>query len=223
MLLCPGSTFESFVPTPASLEARTLAGALATDPPGAIRLLMMLGPPGIGKTHLLESIVARAQTHWAAEAVVHLKGIEVVQALIACVGGGTEHASGQRLREAALLVLDDLHVLVDKPVMQRELIRLSKTAVNRGARVVGAAACHSSMISVLVAALRALPNSRVVEMTRPRPDEMRRILEAVAVDADLSIDTHTLAAMASGCQGDVRRGIGALARARFLSHHPTSP
>ena len=118
---------------------------------------------------------------------------------------------------AGLIVVDDLHVLANKPVTQHELGHHLRLAVERGARVACAAGCAASGIPILSAAVRAIPTARIIEMPRPRRDQMMQILTGMARAADLTLDAKTLGSMASRCRRDVRCGIGALARVRFLA------
>jgi chromosomal replication initiation ATPase DnaA len=215
----PGSvsTFDSFIPTAASLEALTAAGAFGAAEPRAARLLLMLGPPGTGKTHLLKAIVARARERHAAEAILLTNGEDLVQALISAIRGSTRDTIWTRFSEAAVVAIDDLHVLAGKPVTQGELGHHLRRAVDRGAQVACAAGCAASRIPILAAAVRALPAARVIEMPRPRRDQMMQILTGMARAAELTLDAKTLGSIASRCRGDVRCGIGALARVRFVA------
>jgi chromosomal replication initiation ATPase DnaA len=70
---------------------------------------------------------------------------------------------------------------------------------------------------MLAAAFRASPLGRVIEIGRPRRDQMTQILTGMARAADLALDEKTLGSMASRCHGDVRRGMCALARVRFVA------
>lgn len=215
----PGSvsTFDSFIRTAASLEAVTVASAFGAAEPRAPRLLLMFGPPGTGKTHLLKAIVARARERHAAVAILLTNGKDLAQALIAAIRGSEDDSIWRRFGHAAVIAVDDLHVLADKPVMQRELGHHLGLAVERGARVACAAGCAASRIPALAAAVRASSAGRVIEMRRPRRDQMVQILTGMARAADLTLDAKRLGSMASRCRGDVRRGIGALARVRFVA------
>ena len=194
-----------------------MANAFGAAGPRAPRLLLMLGPPGIGRTHLLEAIVARARDRHAAEAIVLTNGNDLVQALIAAIRGSEDDSIWRRFGQAAVIAVDDLHVLADKPVTQRETGHHLGLAVERGARVACAAGCGPSRIPVLADAVRAAPPGRVIEMRRPRRDQMMQILTGMARAADFTLDAQTLGSMAGRCHGDVRRGIGALARVRFVA------
>ncbi len=86
----PDLTFDRFTPTPGVRRALALGVALAEETADAPRLLLLHGPSGVGKTHLLQAIinlrVARVArqprrsliqfeaNHLVAEWVVGLKG-----------------------------------------------------------------------------------------------------------------------------------------------------
>ena len=50
----PDLTFDRFTPTPGVRRALALGVALAEETGNAPRLLLLHGPPGVGKTHLLQ-------------------------------------------------------------------------------------------------------------------------------------------------------------------------
>lgn len=200
-------------------EARALATALVSRQPGAPRLLLLLGPPGVGKTHLLRSVVRQARSRASAGSIVRTHGSELLQELVAALRRGDATSLQRRYAQAELLAVDDLHVLAGKTVTQREVALLLKAAVDGGARVVCAAGCRPAEVPVLAAALRELPVARVVEMRRPGQADMRRILSVMGRTAGLRLTRETVSSLAQDCRGDVGRAIGALVRLEFHQSH----
>src|SRR6266511_4152897 len=114
-------TFEHFVPGRASAEAFAAATALARAQPGSLRLLMLCGPPGVGKTHLFRAVVNMVRMRDRSAEITETTAFDVIQDRIA---RRDENAPGLRVPHAEWLVLDDLHVLAGKPVTQAEVGRL---------------------------------------------------------------------------------------------------
>ncbi len=207
-------SFATFTPTSGSIDALELATALGSGQ-GTTRLLLLYGPPGVGKTHLLHAVLDLVRARLPPARVVHASAVDLVQDLIAAL---QRQHTPQLLREyvhADALAVDDLQVLAGKPRTQREVGRLLKAALDSGTRVACAAGCGLEDLPVLADALHALPTARLVDLRRPSDSEMRRILTAMAEAKGTPLSAQTVAAIASQCGGDVRRASGGLARRRF--------
>jgi chromosomal replication initiator protein len=206
--------FARFTPTSGSIEALELATALSSGQ-GTTRLLLMCGPPGVGKTHLLHAMLDRVRARLPSARVVHASAVELVQDLIAALQCQGTPSLPREYAHADALAVDDLHVMAGKPRTQQEVGRLFKAALDSGTRVACAAGCRLEDLPVLADALHALPTARLVDLRRPSDSEMRRILTAMAEAKGTPLSAQTVAAIASQCGGDVRRAIGGLVRRRF--------
>ena len=208
-------TFDRFIATAESAEALADATTFALEQPGAPHLLLLYGAPGVGKTHLLQSIVHSLGTRRGWASVVQTTGSELIQDLLDALRRDENVALRGQHTQAALIVVDDLHVLAGKPVTQAEIARLLKAVVERGARVACAAGCAPEDIPVFTETLLTLPGAKLAEIGRPGRDGMRRILAAIATAAGLTLSARTVVSIAEQCHGDVRCALGALARLRF--------
>jgi chromosomal replication initiation ATPase DnaA len=205
--LRPDYIFERFVSTEGTSAALDLAVAFASGLAGAPQLLLLHGPPGAGKSHLLQSTLHRARARQTSASVAYTTAAEFVQGIIA---GET----GSKWASAQMLAVDDLHVLGDRPVTQREVAARFKARVDGGARVICAAGCAPAEIPVLASLFRDLSNSRSVEL-RPAGVGMRRVVASLAASENLDLSPSVLASIAARSNGDVRRAVGAIARRVF--------
>ncbi len=199
--LRPDCTFERFVVTEASRAAleQALAFASAQSP----RLLLLTGPPGVGKSHLLRSILRGAEG--ASEgSLVYVTAAELVRDLVAAVPF-----------PAGVVAVDDLHVLRERPVTQREVAATFRRALDRGGRVACAAGCSLSEIPVLAGALAELKEARLIEMERTPAVDIRRVVASLAVSQALDLTSSEIACIAAESRGDIRRAAGCLARQRL--------
>jgi chromosomal replication initiator protein len=210
----PDSTFDRFVATTGSRKALDLARAFAARRTAAPRLLFLYGPPGVGKSHLLHSILhvaASGQPH----SVAHTTARELVDDLVATPRSNSASPSGPRVAAFATLAIDDLHFLAGKPATQRESGRLLKEILSSGVRVACAATCEIEDVDALAGMLQELPEARKVALARPTENDLRRIVAALAEQQALRLTAQTIATIAGRSYGDARRAIGALNRQRF--------
>jgi chromosomal replication initiator protein len=209
--MAPSSAFGTFVPTRGSRGALDACMALASRTVGAPRVLLLHGPPGVGKTHLLHVVHDRFRRRRAAGAIVHTTARELVEEMIDAVRRRSFDEPWRRCATARLLLLDDLHVLGGRPVTQREVARLLEPAVAAGARIVGVCG-RPAEVPVLVTELRRVRGLRSVGLRPPNRADILRILASARAER---LDPETLRSIVTGCGGDVRRALGALSVRRL--------
>jgi len=201
---------DPFVSTAQSREALALATALVAGRVDAPRVLVLVGASGVGKTHLLRWIVRQARSQRPAARVLRTDGRGLIEELVAAVRHGDRPTLRLRYAQAQIVVVDDLHVLMERPVTQKEVAALLKTALDAGTRVLCAAGCPAAAIPVLAAALTKLTGARIVELQRPDVRDMRRVLAVVGRKAGLRLTRRHATSIARRSHGDVGRAIGAL-------------
>lgn len=207
-------SFGTFIATAAAIEALDLCRALAGTGPDGPRLLLLHGPPGSGKTHLLHAILHALQGREPSVAVLRTSAVECLQNLVAALRLD-ETADLRRLwPSGGVVTIDDLHVLSGKAATQREIGRQFGAALERGSRLACAVGCLDE-VPQLIDAVRGLPGARLAELTRPSHRDMRRILDAMARAEGWLLSPDALDSMAAACPGDIRRAASAIARHRF--------
>ncbi len=189
--------------------------------PRAPRVLLLYGRPAIGKTHLLKSTVRRYRARSPRAIVVQTTAAELVDELVRAIQLDPLGAASLPLTRAAMLVVDDLHVLHDKPLTQREVARLFRALVAHGGRVVCAVRSLAE-IPVQAAALRYQRGASLLRLPAPSSGSLRRILAARAPAGDARFTPSVLARVTRNARGDVGRAIGASARAQFVGIATTS-
>jgi chromosomal replication initiator protein len=116
-------TFEAFLETDGNRVALTAARAAATRPGALYNPLVIAGPNGVGKTHLLHAVgnTLGAQP----DAVVAcLSAQRFLDDYVEALDRGRLEAWRARYRRATAFLLDDVQLLALKPGSQEELFHL---------------------------------------------------------------------------------------------------
>ncbi len=112
--------------------------ALLGDAPGCTSLLLH-GPTGVGKTHLLEAIWSAAKRNNPSCRVVYLTAEQFTTQFVEAVRGGGLPNFRRKVRGADLLLLDDVQFFAGKRATLVELLYTLDTLLAEGQRVVLAA------------------------------------------------------------------------------------
>ncbi|MFM9058429.1 MAG: DnaA ATPase domain-containing protein [Planctomycetaceae bacterium] len=109
----PAVTAGTFVAGPSNRMALAAVERAATDP-GGVSPLVIHGPSGVGKTHLLDVACARAREADPRIHVVSLSAEQFTTGFLQSLHGGGLPGFRRTCRGAGLLVVDDIQFLVGK-------------------------------------------------------------------------------------------------------------
>lgn len=177
--------------------------------------LVVCGPPGCGKTHLLSALKHAYVQKFRRQRVLSLSAEQFVGTYVQALRGGGLPSFRQKYRGADLLILDDLHFMAGKRASLEELQHTLDRVHAAGGQVV-AASCHeptniANLGDELLSRLRAGLTCQVttadyatrLEIARRRFDELGLPIEAAAL--------HQLA---SSVSSGARELLGAIERLR---------
>ena len=210
-------TFANFMPAACNRAALQSAQAMADEGDCEPGVLVLHGPMGVGKSHLLLAVGNRvSQTHpdwtvvyWRAHSFIIYLSTAFRKS--AAEGGAAVERLQRSLRSINVLLFDDVHLIVQgppKPRMQEELRRLIDAALDQGPRVMLASKWHPNQFprnadEDLRARLASCLN---VRLDRPGPAASLRILEQMAKDqmakrrwSGLPLEACVLGEVASLC------------------------
>jgi len=197
------ATFANFVEGPGSSRAAATARAVVEAPDAGARLVVLVGGPGLGKTHLLRAIRAAAST---------------LQVELETIPGLAERAHGERggvlpLLEGDLLLLDDLERLADRPDLTPLVQELLEGRLPGGRRVVLASEVSPAELTADASELaHLLADALVVELLPPDPGTRLAILRGRAPGLSPALPDEVLAAVAALPIASVRELLAALQR-----------
>src|SRR5215217_6603027 len=114
-------TFDSFVPGPANEFAHAVARRVASWTDGHFNPVLFHGPYGFGKTHLLNALAWEAIRNAPGKRVVYLTAERFTTTFVRALQDKQTQAFKEELRNADLLLVDDVHFVAGKPSTQEEL------------------------------------------------------------------------------------------------------
>jgi len=132
----PKLTFEQFVIGDCNRLAHAAALTVAEMPAQAYNPLFLCGPPGVGKTHLLNSIASLLHAHQPGLTVRCTTGEAFTNAFLAALGGGHTDDFKARFRNVDVLLIDDVQFLERKAKTEEEFFHTFNALHDGGRQVV---------------------------------------------------------------------------------------
>ena len=132
-------TFDSFVSGPSNEFAHSVARTVASWADGHFNPVVIHGPYGFGKTHLLNAMALEAQRTQPGKTVLYMTSERFLSCFVRAVMDRSTAGFKEELRAADLLLIDDVHFIAGKPSSQEELLQTLSALMEDGKRVVLAA------------------------------------------------------------------------------------
>ena len=148
-------TFDTFVAGPANEFAFAVARRVASWADGHFNPVLFHGPYGFGKTHLLNALAWEAIRNEPRKRVVYLTAERFTSTFVRALQDRQTAAFKDELRNADLLLIDDVHFVAGKPTTQEELFHTLIALVEDGRRVVMTADRSPTEISEMEPRLRS--------------------------------------------------------------------
>jgi chromosomal replication initiator protein len=148
-------SFDTFVSGPANEFAFAVARRVATWADGHFNPVVFHGPYGFGKTHLLNALAWEAIRNAPDKRVVYLSAERFTTTFVKALQDRQTAAFKDELRNADLLLIDDVHFVAGKTSTQEELFHTLIALVEDGRRVVMTADRSPAEISEMDPRLRS--------------------------------------------------------------------
>ncbi len=148
-------SFDTFVSGPANEFAFAVARRVASWADGHFNPVVFHGPYGFGKTHLLNAIAWEAMRAEPRKRVVYLSAERFTSTFVKALQDKQTAAFKDDLRNADLLLIDDVHFVAGKTQTQEELFHTLIALVGDGRRVVLSADRSPTELSEMEPRLRS--------------------------------------------------------------------
>ncbi|NBV46403.1 MAG: AAA family ATPase [Planctomycetia bacterium] len=193
---------------------------MALERPGQVSPLVIVGPGGCGKTHLLEGLCQRVRDRRPSGGVVFSSAEQFTTAFLQSLHGGGVAAFRRGCRGAEVFVIDDLQFFAGRNarVTVTELLHTIEAVLRRGRQVVLAADRDVDTIVELGPELRARLAGGMTARIQPADETLRRgIVAAMAAQRGIELPVDVVAFIATRLVRHPRELAGAVNRLEATS------
>jgi chromosomal replication initiator protein len=210
-------SIEEFVVGPSNRMALGAVEIVAARP-GEMSPLVIHGPSGVGKTHLLEGVCVRARDLNPALAVVMLSAEQFTTSFVQSLHGSGLPGFRRTCRAADLLVIDDIQFLVGKRATLVEFQQTVDALHRLGKQMVFACDRELDALDGLGSdLLTRLRGGMVARILPPDYDVRRDIVAAIAAKRGLSVPDEVVHYVATHITRHARELYGAVNRLEATS------
>jgi chromosomal replication initiator protein len=207
-----------FVVGPCNRVAVASALSVVEEPGQSANPLVMHGPVGTGKTHLLEGIYVGLRRARAEARVLYVTAEDFTNRFVQALRTGKLASFRRHFRECDALLVDDLHFLARKKATREEFQHTLDALLADGRQLVVTCDCHPRLADELTPELTdRLLGGAVWGLAPPDGDTRLSILRAKAAAAQVPVPEEVLSLLAEHLRGNVRELEGALHSLRHYS------
>jgi chromosomal replication initiator protein len=210
-------SLADFVVGASNRVAHASALSVVEEPGDAANPLVLHGPVGTGKTHLLEGIYTGLRKKWPDFRPTFLSAEEFTTRFVQACRFDKQSAFRRQVRDCPALLLDDLQFLATKPGSQKEFIQTLDALIADGKQVVVTADCHPKLAEELMPELVDRLLGGAVWPLQPPDDETRLEILRKKATGGMTIPDGVLKYLARNLKGNVRELEGAVNSVRHFA------
>jgi len=187
-------TFDNFVVGSTNELAFAVARKVVESQSGEYNPVVIHGPHGMGKTHLLHAVKNQIEREDPDRRVHMISSEQFVASFVTSVRGagrGAIETFKRSVRDVDLLIIDDAHFIADKPGSQEELLHTLISLVGDGRQVMLATDRHPHAITKASDRLKSyLCAGLLCDIGPADYDLRRRILDRLIEGKRMSGNPH---------------------------------
>jgi len=211
--LNPQFSFSRFVVGNNNEFAHAACSAVASNNGGKFNPLFIHGGPGLGKTHLMQSIGHSVLESQPSAKVVYLTSEKFTNEFIESVQKGGLDKFRKKYRQADIFLIDDIQFLAAKEKSQEEFFHTFNTLLDMQCQVVLTSDRPACEIQKLEPRLVSrFESGLTVQMEMPRFETRVAILNRKMEDWDAKLPEEIVHFLAERISSNVRRLEGGLVR-----------
>lgn len=207
----PDYTFENFVVGKSNQLAQSASLAVANHPAELNNPLFLYGNSGLGKTHLLFSIMNEIRKNHPNYNILYVTGEEFTNELIDSLSLKKPVVFREKYRNLDVLLVDDIQFIAGKMSVQEEFFHTFDTLFKMNKQIILASDCAPKDINNLEDRLKTRFVMGLVADIQPPDFELRvAIFKRKAMDFGYELDNDVLYFLAGAITTNIRQIEGAL-------------
>jgi chromosomal replication initiator protein len=209
--LNPRFTLATFIVGPFNELAHAAAQAVIRKPGIAYNPLLVYGPTGLGKTHLIQAVGNHFRSNNPDRKVFYVTSEKFSMDYVSAVQAGKVQSFKERYRQYDLLIMDDVQFLAKMEKTKEEFFHLFNYLHDSNKQLVFSSDQHPNVIQGLEDRLRSrFSAGMVVSVTPPDHESRLAIVRSKAAAHNVIIPDEVLEYIATTIEGNVRELEGAL-------------
>lgn len=199
-------TFENYCFSQSNQVARSIAEAIATDPNcKTFNPLFVFGPPGVGKTHLIQAIGIRIKERRPQTRVLYVTARLFENQYTTAVRQGKINDFIYFYQSIDVLIIDDIQDLIGKQSTQKSFFYIfNHLHQNQKQLVLSSDCCPSAMEGMEERLLSRFKWGMTAQLDRPDYDLRMEVLQQRAAQDGLSIPDEVLRFIAANVTDSIR-------------------
>lgn len=209
--LNPRFTLGSFVVGPFNELAHAAAQAVIRKPGIAYNPLLIYGPTGLGKTHLIQAVGNHFRMNAPERKVQYVTSEKFSMDYVASLQAGKVQSFKEKYRQYDLLIMDDVQFLAKMEKTKEEFFHLFNYLHDGNKQLVFSSDQHPNVIQNLEDRLRSRFNAgMIISVTPPDHESRLAIVRTKAAAHNVILPDEVLEYLATAVEGNVRELEGAL-------------
>lgn len=205
--LNPKYTFENYCGSMSNKVARSIGEAIADDPQKCktFNPLFIIGPSGVGKTHLMHAIGIRMKERFPEMRVLYVTSRLFESQCTTALRNGSINDFINFYQSVDTLIVDDIQDLIGKDSTQNTFFHIFNHLHLNGKQLIISSDCpQSQMKGMSERMMTRFKWGMTVKLDRPDPELRREVLQMKAQHEGLSIGEDVLDFIASNVTESIR-------------------
>ena len=191
--------------------AHAAAQAVIRKPGIAYNPLLIYGPTGLGKTHLIQSIGNHFRVTTPDRKVQYMTSEKFSMDYVSAIQAGKVQSFKEKYRQYDLLIMDDVQFLAKMEKTKEEFFHLFNFLHDGNKQLIFTSDQHPNVIQGLEDRMRSRLNAgMIVSVTPPDHESRLAIVRAKATAHNVIMPDEVLEYLATTVEGNVRELEGAL-------------
>lgn len=216
-------TFDNFIVGPSNHFPQAAALAVCENPAKKYNPLVIYGPSGVGKTHLMLAIKNRLKQKFPFFNILYTRGEEFTNQLIRALqdgklGMGSIDNFRNKFRNVDVLLVDDIHFIAGKESTQEEFFNTFNTLIQNGKQIVVTLDRSPKDVKTLEDRIRSRLEAGLLAHTPPPDYETRvGIVMQVAEKENIELPENLIYYIAENVKSNTRQLLGVISSLSALS------